>query len=218
MGIMVLLSLVLVGFYSESEQILSRGITQTTLQQAARVASIRIIPKITSAIPKPETPSDPVAANRPAMAAIISPAPPANETTPPVEAREVILNSTLPYVQTQLRQTVSDFNPRTPTYGRYRIWFELDADKNQADEDEAPGGRIGNIWIDGNTPGVATDDIKLAANLFDVTFKHEVDNVVELTVVTKGYMRRAIGGRMLDEQRYSTRIHLPIYTHTPGGT
>jgi hypothetical protein len=129
-----------------------------------------------------------------------------------------VLNSIEAYVEEQLRETVSEFNPRTPTYRQYRLFFALDPNKDQSNEIQAPGGRIGNLWIDGNTPGDNTDDILLASNLYDLTFKHESDNVVELTVTAKGYVKRAIGGQTLDEQVYSTRVHLPIYTHTPGGT
>jgi prepilin-type N-terminal cleavage/methylation domain-containing protein len=218
MTVMGILSGVLLAFYGQTELVLSRGISQTTLQQAARLASIRVIPKITSAVPKPETPGDPDPAMRPALAAIISPLPPPDESTPAVETREIVLNSIEPFVQTQLRKPVSTFNPRHPTYAQYRLFFVLDATKDQNDEDQAPGGRIGNLWMDGNTPGDSSDDLKLASNLYDITFKHETDNVIDLTVITKGWMRRAIGGRTLDQQVYQTRIHLPIYTYTPGGT
>lgn len=46
---------VLIAFYMEAQQHLSRGIAQTTLQQKTRNAAVRIIPKIASAIYRPET-------------------------------------------------------------------------------------------------------------------------------------------------------------------
>lgn len=97
MTVMGIISGVLIAFYGEAELVLQRGISQTSLQQTARLASIRTIPKITSAVPKPADPDD--LSNPDPVPAIVSPAPPPNDATPAVETRELVLNSITPYVE-----------------------------------------------------------------------------------------------------------------------
>lgn len=229
MTIMAVLSTVLLAMYSQSELALSRGVTLTTLEQHARLAAARIIPKITSAVVRP---ADGTNALIPGIVVPAAPVAPAEwsgspgtgaESLPPTDTTtarpwQVVLNSIEPYVQRQLRQTESTFNPRSPSFREYRLFYAIDANKDQSSEDEAPGGRVGNVWIDGNTPTNSSDDILVASNLYEARFEREPDNVIRLIVVTKGWARRAIGGRTLLERRYQTRIHLPIYTYTPGGS
>lgn len=227
MTIMGILSAVLLAMYSQSELALSRGVTLTTLEQHARLAAARIIPKVTSAV------ADTANLNAtPGIVAPLAPVSPATwsgspgpgaESLPPTDTTtarpwQVVLNSIEPYVQRQLRQTESNFNPRSPVFRPYRLFYSIDTNKDQSSEDEAPGGRIGNVWIDANTPTNSADDVLVASNLYEVRFEREPDNVIRLVVITKGWARRAIGGRNLLERRYQTRIHLPIYTYTPGGS
>ena len=216
MTVMGILSGVLLAMYGESELMLVRGMTLTTLEQTARLGGARIIPKITSSVAKPATPDHPVLANRPAVPAIVSPPAPPYTVAP--DRRQLVLNSIDTYVQRQMRLPETVFNPRNPTYLKYRIFFALDTTKNQADPNLAPGGRIGNVWMDLNTPGTPSDDLLLARNFYDVTFDREPDNVVLLTITAKGWIKRAVGGRTLADRVYTTRVHLPIYTYTPGGT
>lgn len=150
MTIFGVLSAVLIGFYSQAQLILSRGITQTTLQQRARLAAIRIVPKIASSVFKPErhsetgiepaipaitipsevTPdgaklTDPYTGSDPAISAENTDLPSDLPKSQAYLRRTITLNSTIPFVEDQLRFKDADktaFNPRTPIYRTYRLW------------------------------------------------------------------------------------------------
>lgn len=223
MTIMGVLSTVLIAMYGHAELSLSRGVTLTTLEQTARLTGARIIPKITSSVNKPADPDDPINPN--AIPAILQPeAPDVDDengfTGLPSDDQpwELHLNSIEPFVQRQLRIAETPFNPRQPAHLTYRIFFAVDTTRDQNDPNQAPDGRIGNVWLDANTPADTSDDVRVSANLHEVRFEREPDNVIRLVVVAKGWVKRAVGGRTLAERRYVTRVHLPIYTHTPGGT
>ncbi len=217
MTLTIIMSGVLVLMYTQSELSLSRGVTLTTLEQTGRIAAGRIIPKITSAVPRPpmdlngDGDANDVDPYEPTTAILRPLAPALN--APPTQYREIVLYSIRPYVQRQLRQTEDlNFNPRTATHLPYRIFA------NRTQDAKAPGGFKCDVFIDGDTPGNPNDDINLVRNLFDLTFEREVDNVIRLTVDVRGFSRRAIGGRTELSRRYVTRVYLPIFTHSPGGT
>jgi type II secretory pathway pseudopilin PulG len=185
------------------------------------------------------------------LQAVISPAPPPDPDNPPPrplpdsdDNTEIVLRSTDAYAAEILRRAPIEaaFNPRdafrwqtganlgTPhpiDSGIYRIFFDRDMNKTENAAD-APGGRIGTLVLDGNTPGDAADDIIIARGLYNVQFVHELRNTIDVIVIVKGHLPRS-GGMMsrqmdvnapqseIDQIVRTTRVFLPIETNSPGG-
>lgn len=216
--LMALIGLVLVVLYNQSYMILNRGSVKTYQQQTAREAIKRIVPKITSAVPRPQALDD--LGQLYSVPAIVEPA-------VGVTGNQVVLWSTAEYVSRITNQAAVTFDPRAATadagqYDTYRLFFAIDADKDQTDPEVAPGGQIGNVLLDPNTPGNAGDDIVLARNLYDVSFERMDDgtatrNVVRVNVQVYGYVEMATGQEELQRVDYTTRVFLPYYTVDPGG-
>jgi type II secretory pathway pseudopilin PulG len=185
------------------------------------------------------------------LQAVIEPAPPADPDNPPPrpgpdsdDNTQIILRSTDHYAAEILRKAPLEaaFNPRdafrwqtgpnrgTPypiTSGIYRLFYNRDMTKT-ANAEDAPGGRIGTLNLDGNTPDDPSDDIVLSRGLYNVQFIHELRNTVDVVVIVKAHLPRA-GGRMasqlapgasqaeIDQVVRTTRVFLPIETNSPGG-
>lgn len=204
MTITGLLTAVLAIFYSQSRLTLQRGMARTELQQRARLASIRIIPKITSTIYQPATDTTPT------INPIASP-PSTNDenSTPANPGREIVLNTTAEFVQTQLREaTIVPFNPRAPVYDQLRLRFEVD-------ETDPELGDRGTLIMDRNTAGT-NDDVPIASNLTSVIFRVLPGNVVRLRVEARGYIPNATSGRSVTSEVYETDIFLPVDTNSGG--
>lgn len=203
--LMAIIGLALVVLYNQSYMVLNRGSVKTYQQQTAREAVKRIVPRITSAVP-------PTAQSEDQLEAVLEPiygAPPSNQ---------IVLYSTEEYVaKTTDQATLPTFDPRQPRYGVYRIFFEIDPDKNQSDPRLAPGGRIGNVLVDAYTPTDNSDDLIIARNLYDVTFSQVDTNIVRLSVTVYGDVEMATGRTELKKVDYTTRVHLPYFTTFPGG-
>lgn len=161
---------------------------------------------------------------------------------------QIVLRSVDAYVARILRRPPLEtvFNPRDPyrfqpghsrfgqgydlNTGIYRIFFKRDMTKTTNTE-KSPGGRIGDICLDGNTPSDASDDIVLARRVYNIQFHHELRNTVDVVLCVKGILPRA-GGKTVDQVNpgavgvnqsqidkvvRSTRVYLPIETNSPGG-
>lgn len=228
MTMMGVASTILMALYLQSRSYLSRGSILTELEQRARIAGGRIIPKIASACKRPavdlNADGDTIDANEQAMAIKFPPPPPYGTPLPANlnPPREVVLYSTKSYVRDLLREPAgagNEFNPRNETLSaemrEYRIFFV----PRNVDINKYPDGIVGDVFIDGNTPGVATDDVPLVSNLRDVRFDREENNVIRLTLSVKAYdpFGSGAGGRTVLKRQHVTKVYLPIFTHTPGG-
>ncbi len=161
---------------------------------------------------------------------------------------QIILRSVDNYVAGILNRPPLEatFNPRDPyrfqagspafgtpypiDTGIYRIFFKRDMTKTTNSED-SPGGRIGDICVDGNTPTDPDDDIVLARRIYNIQFHHELRNTVDVVLCVKGILPRAAGKTVdqidpsavganqsqIDKVVRSTRVYLPIETNSPGG-
>lgn len=202
-----ILSGLLLVMYTQSRHTLQRGVAKTSLQQKVRMASIRIIPKVTSTIWQP------AGVNSSGVMTPLLPAidyPVAGNTTP---SEYIVLHTTKEFVDTQLRRTATEFNPRTPVYSKLRVFL-----KNRGIDPKAPelGDRV-DVYIDENTPTNTTDDIQLASGLSKVTFTRTPNDTVRLRVEAKGYMPNATSGRSVVTETYETDVYLPVITNS-GGT
>ena len=202
MLIVGILSGLLLVMYSQSRHTLQRGVSKTTLSQKVRLASIRIIPKLTSTIWQQAT------ATTPLLPAIDYPL--VGDNNP---HDYVVLYTTKEFVQEQLRQTVVPFNPRNPVYTKLRV-FTKDTGVNPKTPDL--GHKI-DVYVDENTPGNTTDDFQLATGLSKVTFTRNPNDTIRLRVEAKGYMPNATSGRTVVTEYYETDVYLPVVTNS-GGT
>lgn len=160
------------------------------------------------------------------------------------ENNQIILRSSDAYVSTLLERPPleANFDPRDPyrwqighpnfgqpypiDSGIYRIFFRRDMTKT-TNTPESPGGRIGEICVDGNTPSNTGDDIVLARGVYNVQFHHVLRNTVDVVVCVKGHLPRsgglmsdqldplAIGNNQasIDKLVRTTRVYLPVETN-----
>lgn len=200
-----ILSGLLLVMYTQSRTTLHRGVAKTTLQQKVRQASIRIIPKITSSVWKLPTPAQPQIG--PPIRSVT-----VNATNP--ENNQIVLWTTKQFIDTQLRRSVTEFNPREPEYGELRIFLRNNRgpDPNAADL----GDRI-DVYIDENTTGNTSDDVLIASGLSSVIFTQRADDTIRLRVEAKGYVPVPGNMRSITTEIYETDVYLPVTTNS-GGT
>ncbi len=236
MTLMGIVSGILLVLYVQTRSYLSRGMVLTELEQKARIAGGRIIPKIASASVRPAIDfngdGDAVDTDlgldqyEPRVAILFPPPPPYSTPLPSNldPPREVILYSTKSYVRDMLREpSGDDFDPRNeaedPALGmrQYRIFFLL---RDNVDASKFPDGIVGDVFIDGNTPTNKNDDILLVSGLRDVRFDREQDNVIRLAISVKAYdpFGASVGGTAVLKRQHVSRVYLPIFTHSPGGS
>ena len=247
MTMMGIASAILLALYVQSRSYLSRGTVLTELEQKARIAGGRIIPKIASACVRPAIDfSDPpdglmdrtdlgLDKWEPAVAILFPPSPdnPDGGYNPPIPAnldppREVVLFSTKSYVRDLLREPGGDdFDPRNnppppalpdPAFGM-RPYRIFFVFRNSVDIEKYPDGIVGDVYVDGNTSSNDSDDVLLVSGLRDVRFDRETNNVIRLTISVKAYdpFGSSAGGTAVLKRQHVTKIYLPIWTHSPGG-
>lgn len=214
-----ILSGLLIVFYSQSRLTLERGVAKTTLQQKARLASIRVIPKITSTIYRP--PSDPTDTSD-ELLPIVSPLPTDDETsTPPNPGKEITLRTTRAFALEQMRLTVTaddEFNPREEDFGKsyaeLRLFFEVE----KTDPDL---GEIGSLYMEGhfdndddlsNGYEDVSDKILIASGLNKVEFDVRDNGTVRVYVEARGFIPNATSGQSVAREVYETDVYLPVNT------
>jgi hypothetical protein len=232
-AIMIVIFIVLFFLYTQSRFIFQRGTAKIEMQQNLRQALIRIIPYIASANPRPADPPD-IPFRLPAVK---SPPPPGDDVDPEdcvsssipegdTDA-EIVLRASATYIDRIMRvNNPVPFNPRDPypdpsAANEYRLFYILDPDLDMGNPDQAPGGKIGRIMLDRNTPGDPTDDIMLARSIFGVSFETLSPSAIDVGLVIKKFLPKASGAKADDVPEvlyYSTRVHLPIYTNLNGPT
>lgn len=235
MTLTIVISAVLVMFWSQSRLTLERGMSKTALQQKVRMASIRIVPKIASAFriapnpnstdpdeiagllpfdwPHPETEgmAFPAPTQRPNYIAASTP-----QYNPVLDIGEprLRMNSTREFVKDQLRLPIIPaqdiYNPRQPRFAQLELEFIPDS---------VPGefGPQGNLVMrgrfDDNNNGFdddpETQDVIVASGLTNVSFLvyPGEQRRVRLRIEARGPLKTASGLVAGDAKPYDRAIY-----------
>ncbi|MBI3927152.1 MAG: prepilin-type N-terminal cleavage/methylation domain-containing protein [Armatimonadetes bacterium] len=198
MAVLSMMGLALVLIYNQSLVTFRHSTAKVEMQQHAREASKRLVPFIASAVP-PSTADD----------AIVEPA--FNVT-----GSQLRIYSTDTYVARVTGGPATVFDPRNPQYARMRLWWEADPNADLSDPERAPGGQVGFLRLDRDTPLDPADDRIIARNIYSVEFENQGDHRIRVQVNIYGLVRVA----NTDELRrleYENIVHMPYYTQPGGG-
>jgi prepilin-type N-terminal cleavage/methylation domain-containing protein len=246
MFLTVIITAVLVMFYAQSKLKLQRGVARTELQQRTRTTAIRIIPKIASSIqlpPNAEHPTYPdglppiawpLRADEETPVIVLNTTNEFIQTQMRVDPITDIFNprwdgtGASPYGLLRLKFVLLPAPDDVRVVGQDGYGNDIRVTVGEVRMDVYDGPAIpaptdpgfAAFGVDPNDLLVGDDlddDIVIASNVSDVTFKVDGDNRrITMRVVALGTMPNATSGDSIASQVYETEVFLPVFTNSGG--